>query len=145
MYEKINNLALQKRPFMRLKHRTDMTRAIIVVFAIVFVFGLQLSCSQRNEIDNRINVMSPDVGGNLVFFFKRETTPDEIFQFQRTVIGIPQPNGTGYASLPGMMTVVAIRINGFDGESLNFQPDATEEEKAFIKKRISESLLIYKV
>ncbi len=130
---------------MRLKHRTDMTRAIIVVFAIAFVFGLQLSCSQRNEIDNRINVMSSDVGGNLVFFFKRETTPDEIFQFQRTVIGIPQPNGTGYASLPGMMTVVAIRINGFDGESLNFQPDATEEEKAFIKKRISESPLIYKV
>jgi hypothetical protein len=122
-----------------------MTRAIIVVFAIAFVFGLQLSCSQRNEIDNRINVMSSDVGGNLVFFFKRETTPDEIFQFQRTVIGIPQPNGTGYASLPGMMTVVAIRINGFDGESLNFQPDATEEEKAFIKKRISESPLIYKV
>jgi len=123
-----------------------MTRIIIVVFAIAFVFGLQLSCSQRNEVDDQINVMSPDVGGNLVFFFKKGTTSDEIFQFGRTVTGIPNPNNnTGFSNLPGIMTGVRIIVSGFDGESINFQPDDTEEEKAFIKKRISESPLIYKV
>lgn len=122
-----------------------MTRIIITFFAIAFVFGLQISCSQRNKVDERINVMSPDVGGSLVFFFKKETTSDEIFQFQRTVIGIPQPNGTSYASLPGMMTVVKVIVSGYEGESINFKPNATEEQKAFVKQRISESPLVYKV
>jgi hypothetical protein len=130
----------------RQKHRTGMTRIIIIFLALAFVFGLQLSCSQRNEVDERINVMSPDVGGNLVFFFKKGTTSDEIFQFGRTVTGIPNPNNnTGFSDLPGIMTGVRIIVSGFEGESINFKPNATEEQKAFIKRRISESPLIYKV
>ena len=90
--------------------------------------------------------MSPAVGGELVFFFKKGTTSDEIFQFGRTVTGIPNPNNnTGFADLPGIMTGVRIIVNGFEGESINFQPDATEEQKAFVKKRVVESPLIYKV
>jgi hypothetical protein len=121
----------------RQKHRTGMTRIIIIFLALAFVFGLQLSCSQRNEVDERINVMSPDVGGNLVFFFKKGTTSDEIFQFGRTVTGIPNPNNnTGFSDLPGIMTGVRIIVSGFEGESINFKPNATEEQKAFIKRRI---------
>ena len=90
--------------------------------------------------------MSPDVNGNLVVFFKKETTSDEIFEFGRTVIGIPSPNSnTGYSSHPGMMTVVRVIVNGFEGESINFKPNATEEQRAFVKKRILESPIVYKV
>ncbi len=64
-----------------------MSRIIIVVFAITSIFGLQLSCNQGNRADDRINVMSPEVGAELVFFFKKGTTSDEIFQFGRTVTG----------------------------------------------------------
>ena len=122
-----------------------MIKKLILIVTICFVsFGFQLHGCQPQ--DDRINVMSPDVGGELVIFFKKGTTSDEIFQFGRTVIGIPDPNNnTGRASLPGMMTKVKVIVNGFDGESINFQPDATEEEKAFVKKRVSESPLVYKV
>ncbi len=89
--------------------------------------------------------MSPDVNGNLVFFFKKGTSDEQIFEFQRTVIGIPNQNSSGYASLPGMMTVVKVIVNGYDGESINFKPNATEEQKAFVKKRVSESPLVYKI
>ena len=44
-----------------------------------------------------------------------------------------------------MESVVRVVINGYVGEALNFQPDATEEQKAFVKKRVSDSPLIYKV
>jgi hypothetical protein len=90
--------------------------------------------------------MSPDVVGELVYFFKKGTTSDEIFQFARTVTGIPNPNNnTGFSDLPGIMTGVRVIVSGYEGESINFQPDATEEQKAFVKKRVSESPLVYKV
>ena len=88
--------------------------------------------------------MSPDVGADLVFFFKKDTNSNEIMEFERTVTGIPHGK-SGFADLPGIMTGVAIRINGFDGEAIQFKPNATDEEKALVKKRVSESPLIYKV
>jgi len=123
-----------------------MPRIIIVVFAIAFIFILQISCNQRNKAEDTMIEMSPDVNGNLVVFFKKETTSDEIFEFARTVVGIPNPNNnTGHASLPGMMTKVRIIVNGYEGESINFKPNATEEQRAFVKKRVLESPIVYKV
>jgi hypothetical protein len=88
--------------------------------------------------------MSPEVRSELVFFFKRGTTPQQIFEFQRTLVGIPNANTSGYSSLPGMMTTVRITVAGFDGEAINFKPNATAEEKAFVKARVLESPLIHK-
>lgn len=89
--------------------------------------------------------MGPDVHADLVYFFKKETTDDQIFEFQRTVVGIPDSKGSGYWSLPGMESVVIVYLNGYVGYAMKFRPDATEEQKAFIKKRVSESPLIYKI
>jgi hypothetical protein len=89
--------------------------------------------------------MGPDVPAALVYFFKKETTDDQIFEFQRTVVGIPDSKGSGYWSLPGMGSTVRIEVSGYVGEAINFQPNATEEQKAFVKKRVVESPLIYKV
>jgi len=120
-------------------------KKLILIVMICFVsFGFQLRGCQPQ--DDRINVMSPDVGGELVFFFKKGTTSDEIFQFGRTVTGIPDPNNnTGFSDLPGIMTGVRVIVNGYEREAINFKPNATKEQKAFVKKRISESPLIYKV
>lgn len=121
-----------------------MIKKLLLIFTICFgCFGCAQSCQAQR--DDRINVMSPDVRSELVFFFKRETTWKEILEFQQTVIGIPNADGTGYSSLPGMMSGVKIDRDGFEGEAINFQPDATDEEKAFVKKRVSESPLVYKI
>ena len=88
--------------------------------------------------------MGPDVHADLVYFFKKGTTDDQIFEFGRTVVGIPNGN-SGHSFLPGMVSVVRVVINGFDGEAINFQPDATAEQKAFVKKRVLDSPLIYKI
>ena len=72
-------------------------------------------------------------------------TSDKILDFHRTVTGIPNANSSGYADLPGIMTGVRVLVNGYEGESINFKPDTTDEQKAFVKKRVVESPLIYKV
>jgi hypothetical protein len=109
--------------------------------AICFGF---LGCA-RVEQDDRTVVMSPDVPAELVYFFKKGTGWKEILEFQRTVIGIPSPDGAGSSSLPGMGTVVKIDVDGFEGEAINFFPAATEDQKTFVKKRVSDSPLVYKV
>lgn len=121
-----------------------MIKKIILIVTICFTsFGFQLRGCQPQ--DYRINVMSPDVKAELVFFFKKGTDWKEILEFQRTVTGIPNQNGSGFSDLPGIMTGVKIDINGFEGEAINYQPSATEEQKAFVKKRVSESPLVYRV
>lgn len=121
-----------------------MINKLILILTICFgCFGCAHSCQAQQ--DDRIIHMSPDVPAELVFFFKKETTWKEILEFQRTVTGIPNPNGTGFSDLPGIMSGVKIDRDGFEGEAINFQPDATDEEKAFVKKRVSESPLVYKI
>lgn len=118
-----------------------MLKKLVLVLTICFgCFG----CARAQQ-DNRKVEMSPDVPAELVFFFKKGTDWKDILEFQKTVIGIPDPHGYGYSSLPGMMTVVKVYVDGFEGEAINFQPSATEEEIAFVKKRVSESPLIYKI
>jgi hypothetical protein len=122
-----------------------MLKKLILITAICFAsFGFQLSSCQTQQ-DDRMIEMGPDVHADLVCFFKKGTTADQILEFHRTVIGIPDSKGSGHWVLPGMGSVVKIIINGFDGEAINFQPDATAEQKAFVKKRVSDSPLIYKI
>jgi len=122
-----------------------MLKRLILIGMICFVsFGFQLNSCQTQQ-DNRMIEMSPDVHADLVCFFKKGTTADQILEFHRTVIGIPDSKGSGHSFLPGMVSVVRVVINGFDGEAINFQPNATAEQKAFVKKRVSESPLIYKI
>jgi hypothetical protein len=120
-----------------------MIKNLLLIFSICFLFGCAQSC--RAQEDDGIVEMSPDVHAELVFFFKKGTDWKKVLEFERTVIGIPAPDGTGYSSLPGMMSVVKINIDDFEGEAINFQSSATKEEKAFVKKRVSDSPLVYKI
>jgi len=124
--------------------RKPHPNSFIIVTLLVAVFGCQAqSCQPANN--DQIIKTGPDVRANLVFFFKKGTTSDEILEFQRTVIGISNEKTAGYASLPGVMTTVAIEVNGYNGEAINFKPNATEEQRAFVKNRVVESPLIYRV
>jgi hypothetical protein len=121
-----------------------MLKKLFLIATICFAsYGFQLQGCQTQQ-DNRIIVMSPDVHADLVYFFKKGTTDDQIFEFGRTTVGIPN-GSSGESFLPGIMTTVRITVNGFVGEALNFKPNATAEQKAFVKKRVSESPLIYKI
>jgi hypothetical protein len=122
-----------------------MLKKLVLIATICCAsYGFQLNSCQTQQ-DDRMIEMGPDVHADLVCFFKKGTTADQILEFHRTVIGIPDSNGSGHSFLPGMVSVVRVVINGFDGEAINFQPDATAEQKTFVKKRVLDSPLIYKI
>ena len=89
--------------------------------------------------------MGPEVAASLVIFFKKEATGDQIYEFGRTVTGIPDKKGSGYWFLPGMASRVGVDINDYKGVAVVYTANATEEEKAFIEKRVSKSPIVYKI
>ncbi len=104
-----------------------------------------VACTVTEEASNVMIKIGPDEPADLVYLFKEGTTPEQILEFQRTVVGIPNDKGSGSASLPGTMSKVAVRVRGHDAEAVRFKPNAMPEEKAFYKSRVSESNLIYEV
>lgn len=104
-----------------------------------------IACSNTQDQSNVMIKMGPDQQADLVYLFKEGTTWQQILEFQRTVTGIPNETGTGYASLPGEMSAVAVRVRGHDAEAITFKPNATHQEKDFYKSRVLESPLIYEV
>ena len=111
-------------------------RKLILIFGVCFFsFGFQLQgCQAQQQQNVRINEMSPEAPAELVVFFQEETDWKQILEFDRTVL-----------AAPGIMTVVKVELDGYEGEAINFQPDATEDEKALLKKRVLESPLVYKI
>ena len=112
-----------------------MRKLVLIIGVCFFSFGFQLQgCQAQQQEDVRINEMSPEAPAELVVFFKKETDWKQILEFDRTVL-----------AAPGIMTVVKVDLDGFEGKAINFQPDATKEEKGFLKKRVLESPLVYKI
>ena|SRR5215204_6767987 len=127
---------------MRIRNASVKTLIIGVSWLLISGFQLQ-SCS--HPPDNRINDMGPNSQADLVVLFKRDTSDEAIYVFQTTVTSTPGKTPSSYKSLPGIMTETRVLISGFDALAINFQPDATEDEKAFVKKRISESQIVHKI
>ena len=113
----------------------------ILIFLTIFYSQLVCSCYPPNQPMVRFG---PDVKSSLVVFYKKGTAYKEIGEFQRTVIGVPDQKG-GETSLPGMVSVTLINKGEYRGEAIEFRPDATDEQKAFVKERVRESQIVYKV
>ena len=121
-----------------------MNKRLALLFLVMF-FSIACSAQHPASNDDDIIRMGPDERADLVLFFKKGTDWKEILEFNRSVIGIPNESGSGFQSLPGMMSAIKIQIYGFEGEAINFKPNATDEEKTFLKKRVEASPLVYKV
>lgn len=121
-----------------------MNKRLALLFLVTF-FSIACSAQHPASNDDDIIRMGPNERADLVLFFKKGTDWKEILEFNRSVIGIPNETGSGFQSLPGMMSKIKIQIYGFEGEAINFKPNAKDEEKDFLKKRVEASPLVHKV
>jgi hypothetical protein len=87
--------------------------------------------------------IGPDVKADLVVFFKKEATDDQIYTFAKENIG--DPVDRGYRSLPGMRTTLLVFVDGHEGYAITFFPDATEVERKYVRSRIDASPIVFKV
>ena len=114
----------------------------VLVSLMIFTVGCRSQESKPPD-DYRIK-MGLDVKADIVVFFKKNVTWEEVLDFKKNVIGRADENGTGFESLPGMMSVVRVEIDGFEGVAINFKPSATDGERSFVQQRINDSPIVYK-
>ena len=97
--------------------------------------------------DNRMYRVGPDVTADLIVYFKSEATHDQIESFSDNVVGYPELNGgTGHYVRPGVHTVGRVpSVEGHEGISVNFFPNATPAERANLRSRVDGSPLVFVV
>ena len=112
------------------------TKELTLLIASFFVFGLQInSCNQKGD-DKLVELGGPAKRTNVVVFFKKETTNEEMNAFWQNVL-----------KTEAYKLALQFRIinNSYEGVGVNFSTDATPEQRERLKKAIKESPIVYKV
>ncbi len=87
----------------------------------------------------------PDRNSNIVYYFKRGTTSDQINDFLNHSLGTPHSSGKGYESLPGIQGGIYVRTQDYEGYAITLRQNVTPEERDRILLAIQSSPLIFKV
>ena len=100
----------------------------------------------RYEHEDRIIEMGSDMPKGLVIVFKKQTSQDQIEQFNREILSKPHPEGKGYYSADGMCLFTRPPgVQGYDMVQIRFCQNSTEEQQAQLKADVLASPLVYKV
>jgi hypothetical protein len=86
----------------------------------------------------------PDRKSDIVFYFNRGTTNDQINNFLDNQLSDPQPSG-GHWSKPGVEATFMVRAQDFEGYAITLRPNVTDEERESILGVLDNSPLIYRV
>lgn len=100
----------------------------------------------RYEHEDRMIEIGSDMPKGLIIVFKKQTSQEQIEQFNREILSKPHPEGKGEYSADG--TCVFTRppeIQGYDIVQIRFCPDSTDEQQAQLKANVLASPFVYKV
>jgi hypothetical protein len=121
-----------------------MTGIVIIMIVAASIFGFQSSCSQRNAANDRVSeIFNVDGKVELLFFYKKDSSMEARDHFYKNVLN-KQVEG-GHLPRDGVQALFGIDRNGYEGFGITFRPEAAEEQREDIKKRLKESPIIYKV
>lgn len=120
-----------------------MKITMLLVQTLFFAVGLGFLTSCYPQDQPKI-AFGPDKKSDLVVIFKKDVTYKEIAEFDYNVIGTPDGRGGG-TSLPGMFSVSLIVKGEYKGKSIDFKPNATEEQKAYVRSRVRGANIVLRV
>jgi hypothetical protein len=114
---------------------------------VLLVLSFQVNACSYHSDDKWIEEGGPTKNTNLVLFFKKDTTHEQIEAFKDTVLSKPSPYGpnTGHDLPDGVASDFRLLNCSYEGVGVNFSTDATPEQKEQLKKAIRESPIIYKI
>jgi hypothetical protein len=121
-------------------------KLILISPAILLVLCLQtISCYQQS--DKLIEMGGPSKNTNLVVFFNKGVSHEQIKTFYDDILSKPSPYGknTGYDLQDGMASRFRLLNGNYEGVGINFSTDVTPEQRERLKKNIRESPIVYKV
>ena len=113
------------------------------VFLITILLFL-CSCHQQQVNDEWIKY-GPDQKVDILYYFKKETTNDEVNYFLNNVLSRPRADGRGYSSIEGIQGDFYVRTQNYEGYAIELKKNVTPEEREHILKLINTSPLIHKV
>jgi hypothetical protein len=92
------------------------------------------------------DVAGPDQRSDLLAYFKKDATNEQIKDFWHTVIGTPGSTPDETRLLPGMRGVMTIyNVQGYEGVAVDFWSTATQNERDAVKARVLASSIVFKV
>ena len=123
-----------------------MWRKIKMSISVLVACSTLAACIWRPPAPGRDEMIpvGPDQEADLVVFFKSGTTSEEIYKFTNETISTPGERG--YRSLPGIWrTFYLLPVDGHEGYAIEFFPNATEQQRKYVKARVKSSPIVYKV
>ena len=95
---------------------------------------------------DNVQPVGPTVKADLLIYFTRGISQNEINGFSKEVLSRPDPEGRGYDLPPGVRTFLRLReFEGHDGIAITFFPNATDEQRQNLKRSIKASPIVYRV
>ena len=118
----------------------------ILSLAICVLSLLSIACPFSTSDNSNLQPVGPDLRADLLIYFNRGVSEDEINGFSKAILSRPHPEGRGYISPPGMRTFLSLRrLEGHDGIAITFFPNATDEQRRELKRSIKASPLVFRV
>lgn len=117
-------------------------RQILKIAALVAWVLATVGCPQNKER----TLIGPDVTADRIIFFKLGVTEQQIATFWHEVLSRPRTDGKGDDPRPGVgMTARESAVQGHEGISLSFFPNATQAQRDDLERAVKSSPLVYKV
>jgi hypothetical protein len=115
-----------------------------VKLVVILTLGLmQLACPRREP---PMRSVGPEVKASLVIYFKSGVSNEQVNAFWEEVLSRPHPSGKGYYHRNGVGDIGRIApVQGHEGISMSFFPNATKEEREEVTRDIRSSPIIYKI
>ena len=122
-----------------------MIKSSLILSAVLLALCFQITSCTRQTEKEAVVLGGPDKATELVVFFKKDATLEQIDDFNNKVLSKPNPQGKGYYMLDGIAFQFSLIEDGYKGMGINFSTDATPELKEQLKKSIQQSPIVYKV
>ena len=88
--------------------------------------------------------IGPDTKHDLLIFFKRDATHDQIETFESEVLSYLTSDG--HWTRPGIKEILRVfPVDGYEAVAVKFFPNATQTERDDVKSRVHASPLVHKV
>ncbi len=113
-----------------------ITKLVVLSMLSILLIGFQTGSCERKRDDKWVKWGGPHERTNLVVFFKKGTTNDQIEEFDKNTLNLDvQP----------IAFIFRVVNSDFVGVGINFSTEATPEQREQLKKNIKESPIVYKV
>jgi hypothetical protein len=120
-------------------------KVCLILLGFVMSFFLQTSSCNQRENSPIIKSKGPSDKVELVFFYKKSASYEEIQFFENDILHKPRPDGRGNDSQAGVLGEFFVRNSDYEGHAVEFYPNATPEQRENLKNVIKESPVVYKV